>query len=456
MTTTRTDHPAWLRDLLHSGEVYLVGGPVRDRLLGFSVAGKDTDFLVRLIPIEKLQQILRRHGAVSLVGKSFGVIKFTPETSGGEGTVTYDIALPRSERSTGVAHTDFDVDFDPQLPVERDLLRRDFTINAIAENCATRELADPAGGQTDLKQRRLRMVFPNAFRDDPLRILRGAQFLARFELSLDPATKEAMREAVPLVATVSMERVAEELTKLLTLSAKPSAGFKLLQELGALKILIPELEETVGVDQPGGYHAYPVFEHSLHTLDAAPPTLRLRWAALLHDINKPQCKQVEGDKATFYGHEKIGARTARRLLRRLRYPNDLADDVSLLVDRHMFTTGVTDKGVRRLIRWLGPELIYELLDLRRADVIAQGKGGHTDDVDELQQRITGEINKKSPFGLKDLAINGHDLIQQLGLSPGPKIGAILSHLLEIVLDDPAQNTADNLLHEARKLLDGKE
>ena len=446
-------HPPWLTDLLNEGEVYKVGGPVRDRLM-HTVTGKDTDYLVRLIPIDKLQHLLRRHGHVNLVGKSFGVIKFTPEPGEGEVAATYDVALPRTERSTGIAHTDFAVDFDPQLPVERDLLRRDFTINAMAENCATGELVDPSGGKADLKARRLRMVFPDAFRDDPLRILRGAQFLARFELNLDPKTREAMSESVPLIATVSMERVADELTKMITLSRTPSLGFKLLQELGVLRIILPELEETVGVEQPGGYHAYPVFEHSLYAADAAPAQLRLRWAAILHDINKPQCKQVEGEKATFYAHEKMGARTARKLLRRLRYPNELADEVSLLVDRHMFTTAVTDKGVRRLIRWLGPELIYELLNLRRADVIAQGMGGTTDDVDELERRITEEINKKSPFGLKDLAVNGRDLMAELELSPGPKIGAVLAYLLEQVLDDPALNTRDNLLRLARNFLNG--
>ncbi|MEW5875200.1 MAG: HDIG domain-containing metalloprotein [Candidatus Zixiibacteriota bacterium] len=439
----------WLKQLLSEGKVYEVGGPVRDHLFGLPL-GKDRDYLVCGIPLDRLQSILRRHGSVNLVGKSFGVLKFTPEDP--ESSGTFDIALPRSERSTGTGHRDFAVDFDPNLPVEKDLLRRDFTINAIARDCATGELVDPYNGMQDIADRILRMVFPGAFRDDPLRILRGAQFVARFNLKVDPATHDAMAEAAPLVSTVSLERVAEELTKLLTLSDKPSVGFLLLQRLGVLRLLIPELEETVGVDQPGGYHAWPVFEHSLYTVDAAPRDLRVRLAALLHDINKPQCKEVDGEKATFYGHEKRGSKTARSLLRRLRFPHELADEVSLLVERHMFTTDVTDKGMRRLIRWLGPELVYDLLNLRRADVVAQGKGGTTEDVDELEARITNEINKKSPFGLKDLAVNGGDLMRELSLSPGPIIGRILNHLLEIVLDDPERNDAVILLDEARKYL----
>ncbi|MEW5700938.1 MAG: HD domain-containing protein [Candidatus Zixiibacteriota bacterium] len=460
MDVPTTSALPWLAELLAEGEVYEVGGSVRDRFLarqsGADMPRKDRDYLVRRIPLERLQRILRRHGTVNLVGRSFGIIKFTPAVEGAGPAATHDIALPRSERSTGVGHTDFDVDFDPGLPLETDLRRRDFTINAMASDCATGEIIDPTGGRADLEHRVLRMVFPAAFEEDPLRILRGAQFAARFHLTVDPATHDAMRAAAFGVATVSAERIAEELNKLLTMASTPSVGFRLLEELGALRRFLPELVETVGVDQPGGYHAYNVFEHSLYTVDAAPPRLRLRWACLLHDINKPQCKEVDGDKATFYGHEKRGARTTQRLLARLRYPHEFGEEVSRLVDRHMFTTSLTDKGVRRLIRTVGPELVYDLLDLRRADVVAQGRGGRTDDVDELERRITDEINRKSPFGLKDLAINGNDLIRELDMRPGPRIGWVLSQLLEAVLDDPVTNTREALLEIARKLLNAKE
>lgn len=447
-------NPPWLARLLAEGRVYEVGGPVRDRLMGLPL-GKDRDYLVCKIPLDRLQSILRESGSVNLVGKSFGVLKFQPR-DGGEEAPVYDIALPRAETSTGTGHRDFTVEHDPNLPVEKDLLRRDFTINAIAQDCESGKIVDPSNGRKDIEERLLRMVFPGTFHDDPLRILRGAQFVARFGLTVELATREAMKEAAPLITTVSLERVSEELTKLLTLAPKPSLGLLLLQELGIIGFLLPELEKTVGVDQPGGYHAWPVFEHSLYTVDAAPVRLRVRLAALFHDINKPQCKAVEGDKATFYGHEKLGARTTATLLRRLRFPHELADEVALLVERHMFTTDVSDKGLRRLIRWLGPDLVFDLLDLRRADVVAQGKGGRTDDVDELEARIREEINKKSPFGLKDLAVNGSDIIQALGLTPGPAIGRILNHLLETVLDDPSQNDRDILLREARNYLSRNE
>ena len=223
--------------------------------------------------------------------------------------------------------------------------------------------------------RRLRMVFPEAFVEDPLRMLRGIQFAARFGLSVDPDTQRAMRDAVPLLETISAERIAEELNKLIALAANPSVGFRLMQELGIQARILPELEATVGVDQPGGFHTWNVFEHTIRVVDAAPQRLRVRWACLLHDVSKPQCKVIDGDRATFYGHDKIGSRTAKRILQRLRFSNEFCEDVSLLVDKHMFTTAISDKGVRRLVRKVGLPLIPDLLDLRRADVVGQGKGG---------------------------------------------------------------------------------
>lgn len=449
-------HPDWILDLLAEGDVYEVGGSVRDRLLsqekGEEPPAKDKDYLVCRIPIERLQSILGRHGAVNLVGRFFGVIKFTPNHSG----ETYDLSLPRLEKSYGSGHTDFHVDFNPDLPVEDDLGRRDFTINAIAQDLRTGALIDLFDGQADLKARILRMVFPSAFLEDPLRVLRGIQFAARLGLGIEPKTRRAMRDASHLMKTVSAERVNEELNKLLLLAEKPSRGFVLMQELGVIKEILPELEDTVGVDQPGPFHKWPVFEHTLECVDAAPPRLNVRWAALLHDINKPQCKVVDGDRATFYNHDKMGAFTARKVLQRLRYPGELIDDVSTLVDKHMFATQVSDKGVRRLIRKVGIPLIYDLLDLRRADVHAQGKGGSTEDVDLLQSRITAEIEKKSPLGLKDLAVNGGDLMRELAIPPGPTIGRVLHDLLEIVLDDPERNNRDDLLRAARNILSRNE
>ncbi len=187
-------------------------------------------------------------------------------------------------------------------------------------------------------------------------------------------------------------------------------------------------------------------------MDHAPRELVLRLAALFHDVSKPSCKVPTAEGATFYGHEKKGARVVQKALQRLRYSNQIIDLVTLLVDKHMFTTGVTDKGARRLIRKMGEDLVFSLLDLRRADVVAQGKEGSTKDVDELEERLRLEIEKKPPFGLKDLELNGNDIMKTFEISPSPMVGQILNHLLELVLDEPELNKKEGLIKEAEIFL----
>ena len=438
--------------ILERGRVYEVGGAVRDRLLTGQPRSHDRDYLVTGISYDDLSRILRKHGQVNLVGRSFGVIKYTEYRD--DRPVTHDISLPRTEHSTGVGHKDFEVCYDASLTIEDDLVRRDFTINAMALELGADVIIDPLGGQTDLKNRVIRMVYPDSFRDDPLRMLRAVQFAARFEFDIEPETLAAMRANAPLIQTVSAERIADELRKLLERADRPSIGFRLMERSGLLAEVLPELQETVGVEQPGPFHKWDVFEHTLQTIDACPNNLRVRLAAVFHDINKPQSKREvtrdDGEPgATFYGHERQGARSARQVLRRLRFSNHLIDDVSTLVERHMFTTDVTDKGRRRLIRKVGVPLIFDLLDLRRADVYAQGMGGRTDDVDAFEADIREEIDRKSPFSLADLAIDGNDIMKAFGLHEGKRVGLILNYLLEQVLDDPSFNTREKLLALAR-------
>jgi tRNA nucleotidyltransferase (CCA-adding enzyme) len=430
-----------INDILRKGRVYEVGGAVRDRYLKPSIS-KDRDYLVTGVPYDDLTGILSRHGRVDLVGKSFGVIKFTQYRKGE--AHTFDISLPRKEFSTGSGHKDFQVSFDPNLPVEDDLVRRDFTINALALSVDTKELVDPLHGLDDIEHRVLRMTSDKSFVDDPLRMLRAVQFAARFSFLIEPKTFASMRAHAGLVATVSAERIAEELTKLLILAERPSEGFRLMHEAGLLEEILPELETCVGVDQPGGFHAYDVFEHTTRAIDACPPKLHMRLAALFHDIRKPQAKRLTETGATFYGHEITGAKTARQVMHRLRFSNDLTDDVVTLVERHMYTPPATEKGLRRLVRRVGVDLIYDLLNLRRADVAAQGMGGKTDDVDELEEAIRTELSHKPPLGLGDLAIDGSDIMTRFDLKPGPQIGATLNYLLERVLDHPEYNTTEKL------------
>jgi tRNA nucleotidyltransferase (CCA-adding enzyme) len=442
-------------EILSQGKIYEVGGVVRDRFLSPILSDEDIDYLVTGIPIDQLCSLFSKFGKVDLVGKSFGVIKFTPfkKYSPTEKPKTYDIALPRKEFSTGVGHKDFQVEFDHNLKVEDDLSRRDFTINAMAQDLSTGKLVDPMGGKKDLRKSIIKITYPDSFKDDPLRMLRAVQFASRFEFDIEEKTYESMCENVSLITTVSPERIQDELNKLLLKAKYSSSGFRLMQKSGLLKYILPELEKGVGVDQPGGYHAYNVFEHSILTVDATPRDLIVRLAALFHDVSKPQAKVVTEEGATFYGHEKRGSKSTGKILQRLRYSNEIIDAVVLLVDKHMFTTAITDKGVRRLIRKVGIEHIFQLLDLRRADVVAQGKGGHTRDVDELEERIKLEIERKAPFGLKDLKINGNDVMKEFGLSPGPLVGKTLNHLLEKVLDEPEFNEKEKLLKEAEKFLE---
>lgn len=439
-------------EILRKGRIYEVGGVVRDRYLQELNPVKDRDYLVTGIRYDDLTDLLKRYGKVDLVGRSFGVIKFTQHRR--SGSHTFDISLPRREHSTGVGHKDFAVTVDPEIPVELDLTRRDFTINAMAWALDSGQLVDPLHGLADIKSKRIRMTSDDSFTEDPLRMLRAIQFAARFDFNIEPETYAAMQRHAALIETISAERIAEELNKLLTLSKHPSDGFRLMHETGLLVYILPELAACVGIDQPGGYHKYDVFEHVIRTIDEAKPTLRLRLAALFHDIRKPQHKRLVDDGATFYGHESGGARTAIDVMNRLRYSKDLAADVALLVDRHMFTTDVTDKGLRRLIRRVGLELIFDLLDLRRADVAAQGMGGKTDDVDEFERRIREEIDKKPPFGLRDLALTGGDIMTMLNIPPGPVVGRILDHLMEKVLDQPEENTRETLERYARDLYAG--
>jgi tRNA nucleotidyltransferase (CCA-adding enzyme) len=441
-----------IKAVLKKGKIYEVGGAVRDKYISPVLPDKDKDYLVTGIPLEELCSLLSSFGRVDLVGKSFGVIKFLPSRRF-DGEHVFDVALPRKEYSTGLGHKDFQVEYDHSLQVEDDLHRRDFTMNAMAEDLATGELVDPLQGRKDIKRRLIRITSPDSFKDDPLRMLRGVQFAARFEFEMEENTLRSLEENAGLITTVSSERIQEELNKLLLKAKYPSSGFRLMQRVGLLEKILPELATGVGVDQPGGYHAHDVFEHSILTADSAPRDLVLRLAALLHDVSKPDTRVLTDEGgATFYGHDKKGSRVARSVLQRLRYSNQIIDQVCLLVDKHMFTAGVTDKGVRRLIRRMGEELIFSLLDLRRADVTAQGKGGNTQDVDELQERIRLELEKKPPFGLKDLAVNGNDIMSTFDLSPSPLVGQVLNYLLELVLDNPELNQKERLMKEAEFFL----
>jgi len=443
------------------GRVYEVGGTLRDAMMG--LPHKDKDLLVTGLPMDELSALLSDFGAVQKVGKSFGVLKFRPKDADSE----FDIALPRVERSTGVGHRDFEVQYDPFLPVDKDLSRRDFTINAMARSLNTGEILDPFSGREDLRKKILKQVFPQAFEEDPLRMLRAVQFAARFDLHIEPFTLQSMKTHAGLIQTVSPERILEEIRKLL-LAPQPSKGFRIMKETGLLKHVFPELQTMIGVPQPkkkGG----DVFDHTMLVLDAARShpdvalagDMELLLAALFHDAGKPATFAYSEDKqqVTFYGHQIVSKKMANRWMKK--YKASMlgidTESVATLIDCHMFETKsyYTERAIRRFINKVGQDLIFKLIDLRIADKKGGAYPESVKGVLKLKQKISDEIAKKPPFGPKDLAINGNDLMK-MGFAEGPLLGKILKELVEIVLDEPEKNTREFLLaYVAEKFLNAE-
>ncbi|MBN1282232.1 MAG: HD domain-containing protein [Proteobacteria bacterium] len=460
MTLSNDDMPDCIGALAEAGgDLYEVGGPVRDRLMGRPV--KDRDILCRGLPMKRICAVLRPLGTVAGVGKSFGVIKFSPR---GRPGVTVDIALPRRERSTGVGHRDFDVDYDPAMPVEEDLGRRDFTVNAMALSLADSRLIDPFGGRADIERRVLRMVFPRAFEEDPLRLMRAIQFAARLGFTIEPATLKSMKEHAPLIATVSGERIGMELAKLMS-AGRPSVGFDLMLECGLMEHVLPEMAAIRGIEQdkqPGD----DVYSHTMRALDAAraDPAVEhrgdidLMFACLMHDVGKAKTARFHAPagRTVFFGHQLVSKRLAMRAMERLRLAAAGVDTrrVSALIEHHMFETkaSYTDRAIRRFVSKVGQDLIFMLVDLRIADNRGGKHPAGIKGVQRLRKRIAEELAKKPPFGPKDLAVDGHDLMAA-GVPRGPTLGAILAALVDKVLDEPALNTRDELLALAREMME---
>jgi len=434
--------------VLPSGSLFAVGGRVRDELRqaneGVVISHKDLDYVVSGVSFEELRRRLGSLGRVDLVGASFAVLKVTLEGA------TVDVTLPRRERSLGVGHREFEVESGPEIPIKDDLARRDFRMNMIARALPGGELVDPYGGEADIRARRIDILTPVAFQEDPLRMLRAAQFAARFGYEVTPGTKAAMAEAAPLVASVSPERIAEELTKLLERAPQPSAGLEILRETGLLERLWPELVEGVGVDQ-NEWHAFDVYRHTLETVDATPPgDLMLRLAALFHDVGKPRVK--EGPH--FYRHEHVGEGLVRSMLGRFRFSGGMVDGVAHLVRQHMYSAepDLTDAAIRRFVRRIGPAYLERQFALRQADVVGSGLPKRGDANSRFQQRVWDEVARKPAFSLRDVRITGREIIEAMigrGLAePGfrgdQRVGEALGWLFEKVTDQPDLNEPNML------------
>jgi tRNA nucleotidyltransferase (CCA-adding enzyme) len=445
-----------LAEVLPRNALYAVGGRVRDefraRLDPDIPPPKDLDYVVTGLTVDELVERLRAVGRVNVVGQSFAVVKL----SALEGNA--DLALPRRERSTGSGHRDFTVESGPDVTIEEDLGRRDFRMNMIARRIGDDCILDPFGGVHDIRMRRIDIVARETFLEDPLRMLRAAQFAARFGFTLSSEAHAGMAAAAKLVATISPERVCEELMKLFG-AARPSAGIEILRTTGVLAKLWPEVAEGVGVDQ-NEWHAYDVYRHNLETADAAPasdPVLRI--AALLHDVGKPRTK----DGPHFYRHEHVGADMAAGMLARWRFPNETIATVEHLVRSHMYGADpeLAPKAIRRFINRIGPAHLERLFALRQADIIGSGLPKRNRENELFETRVAQILEEKPPMTFRDLASGGDDVIEMLirrGAAPAgfrgdARVGATLAALFEEVVDDPTRNERHRLVERAERYID---
>jgi tRNA nucleotidyltransferase (CCA-adding enzyme) len=458
-------------------DAYVVGGAVRDELLGGDA--KDADFLVPGVDLEDLQQALAPYGRAEplvVADRPVGV-RFYPRdrTLRARVPAGIEVAPARREVSTGPGRHDFDIVVDPAATVEDDLARRDFTVNAMARRLADGALVDPFGGRDDLARGVLRTVSPRSFEEDPLRIVRGLRFISQLGFDPDEHTLAQMREHAHGVRHVSGERVGGglaadglgELSKLL-LGPHPAKALRIARDTGVLTALLPEFGPAIGFDQESRYHGLTVDEHTFAAVQAAADAgapLRVRLAVLFHDLGKPHVAwRGTDDHLHFYAkpgyadrnHQEVSADLAGAALRRLRYPTGLRTRVVRIVRAHMFDPGKGDPlRARRMLARYGDELMFDLLDHKEADLrgkFGEGEPAPAEDLARLERfREVVAQELASPHRLRDLAVNGSDLLD-LGYRPGPAIGRTLDRLLEEVVDDPSRNEREVLLRRARELL----
>lgn len=440
-------------------EAYLVGGCVRDLVIGKNP--NDWDVTTNAHP-EEVQKIFsdvktvceNNFGTVTILNMPTeakeGVTRETPKQNNIVQVTTY--------RSEGT-YTDFrrpdTVTYETKL--EKDLERRDFTINALAYDPVKDDIKDIFGGIKDIKDKIVRCVLlpSDRFQEDALRMLRAVRFSTQLDFGIDGETLSAIATNSHLLKEISPERIRDEFIKIIE-SKNPAIGLGLLQKTGLLIYIIPELLEGVGCEQKGA-HIYDVFEHSVqalqHSADKEFDT-DVRLAALFHDIGKPSTRRYDRskDKYTFFGHEVVGARMTKKILERLHFSRETVSRVTLLVRNHMFfsdTEQITLSAVRRIIRNVGPENIWLLMQVRECDRVGMKKAEAPYRLRKYHAMIEEAL--RDPISVGQLAIDGVYLMEELHVKPGPRMGWILHALLEEVLEDPSLNTVEKLSERARDL-----
>ena len=416
--------------------VYVVGGCVRDSLLG--IAPHDYDLCTNATP-EQICQVFSAHQLVRS-GEKHGTIGVVLEGQ------VYEITTFRTEGTySDSRHPDW-VEFVTRI--QEDLSRRDFTVNAMAY-APDKGYVDPWEGRKDLEDGILRTVGdPVArFTEDPLRILRGVRFAVRYGLEPEPETQKAMFDLVHLMDNLAKERVFDEMCKLLPLVKARD----LVRFAPVIVRVIPELEPAVSFDQSSKYHIYDVYTHIAHVVENVPQDLALRWAALLHDVAKPKTFTMdENKKGHFYGHAEQGAQMADQIMHRLKAPNALRQQVAFLVEAHMLNLEPDKRVLRRRISKVGMENVEALMKLKKAD--EQGSGvSHNRDYGLLEQLLEQIKQEDTCLHVKDLAVNGLDLME-MGVLPGPQMGQMLNRLLDMVLNEEIPNEKDALMGKVREMI----
>ncbi len=427
-------------------ENFLVGGCVRDALIGREP--KDWDITTIATP-EEIQKVFPD----SFYENDFGTVgvKVSSEV---ESLKVVEITPYRLESGYSDSRHPDSVSWASKL--DDDLSRRDFTINALAYNLETSELIDLFEGQEDIEKKIIRTVGEpgHRFQEDALRMFRALRLASELNFAIESETQNAVEINVDLMAKISKERIRDEFTKII-MSDTPATALDMSARLGLLKYISEEFEKGIGVEQNKA-HAYTVWEHLLRSLNHAAAKkfpLHVRLSALFHDIAKPHTKAMKNGQATFYGHEVVGARLAKRILEDLKFPKEIIEKVTKLVRWHMFfsdTEQISLSAVRRMVRNVGPELVWDLMDTRVADRIGTGRPKETPYRLRKYHSMIEQV-MRDPISVKQLVTKGEDVMKLTNSSGGPHVGAILEILLSEVLVDPSLNTKEYLENKIKEL-----
>ncbi len=432
-------------------EAYLVGGCVRDLLL--KKKPKDWDVTTNAKP-EEIVSLFEK----TFYENEFGTVGVVNENTSDKTLKIIEVTPYRIEGEYSDSRRPDSVEFSDKL--EDDLKRRDFTINAVALDDSKGQIVDLYKGQEDLKAKVIRTVGDpeERFGEDGLRLLRAVRLHAELGFTINIDTQKAIKNKANLLSKIAKERIRDEFIRII-MSDRPMEGLVSCETLGLLKYIVPELKETIGVDQ-GGVHNYDVWEHLLrslqHSADKNWP-LHIRLSALFHDIAKPQTRRSSGKKKqwSFYGHEVVGAKMTKKIMENLKFPKDLTEKVTKLVRWHMFFSDpetITLSAVRRMIANVGKENIWDLIDLRICDRVGTGRPKEAPYRLRKYKSMIEEA-MRDPVTVGMLKVDGRRIMEVTHETPGPKIGFILHALLEEVLEDPKLNNSQYLEEKAEKLAD---